>query len=249
MASAAVLAGSKAIGRDRIFYSGVCIFIAFFVFVGFAQSWFLAHWFAPPPGTPKIGALLSLHGTVFTSWIALLVAQPSLIAAERVSIHRTLGYIGVGLAIAMYVLGNMVAIAAIHTGFIGLGDPYAFYAIPFFDIQVFGLFVALAVARRNHPDEHKRLMLLGMTQILEPGLARFPTDFAAAAFPYFSTFGCDIVIVAGIAYDMWTRQRIHPVWLWGGAIVLASEIARLAIKDTGPWLAFAHFAGRLYVPT
>jgi hypothetical protein len=248
MATTTAFAGPRAINRDRLFYSGLCIIIAIFVLVGFAQSWFLSHWFAPPPGTPKIGMLLAIHGTVFTSWVVLLVAQPLLVARREISLHRTLGYFGAALAIAMYVVGNIAAIAAMHGGFIGLGDPYAFYAIPFADIQVFGLFVALAVIRRNRPEEHKRLMLLAATQILEPALARFPSDAAAAAFPYFSTFGCDAVIVAGIAYDWWARRRVHPVWLWGGAIVLASEVIRLLIRFTGPWLAFAHFAARLYIP-
>lgn len=233
---------------DRAFYLSMSLAIAALVFTGFARSFYLSHWFAPPPGTPKIGPLLFTHGIVFTSWMFLSVLQPSLIAAGNVRLHRRIGIAGAGLAALMVVLGNLAAIAAIHVGFIGLGDPYAFYADPFVDIQTFGLFVALAVLKRGDPDSHKRLILLALTQVLEPGLARMPLSLAEDYFPYFSLIGMNFVIVAGILFDLATRRRIHPVWIWGGAINVVSEAGRLLIMRTAPWLAFAHFMARLYVP-
>lgn len=231
-----------------MFYTGMSLCIAALVFVGFARSWFLARWFAPPEGTPEIGPLLIAHGAVFTTWVLLSVIQPSLIAAGRTDVHRRLGYAAAGIAVLMVFLGNAVAIAAIHVGYIGLGDPYVFYAIPFFDIQTFALFAALAIIRRRRPQEHKRLMLLASTQLLEPAMARMPIAAFQAGMPYASLFGSDFVIVAGVIYDLATRRRINPVWLWGGAVVVLSGVVRLLIQNSASWISFAHFMASVYVP-
>jgi hypothetical protein len=52
--------------------------------------------------------------------------------------------------------------------------------------------------RRRRPQEHKRLMLLASTQLLEPGMARMPVAAFQAGMPYASLFGIDFVIVAGV---------------------------------------------------
>ena len=233
---------------DRAFYLSMSALTAGFVLVGFARSFFFSRWFSPPPGTPHIGPLLLTHGLVFSTWVFLAVVQPTLIATDNVSLHRRMGIFGACVVALMYGLGNIASIAAMHVGFIGLGDPYVFYAIPFFDIQIFALFIALAVIRRNHPEEHKRLILLASTQILEAAMARLPIAAFQAAMPYASLFANTFVIVAGMTYDLATRRRIHPVWIWGGAIVVASEAGRLLIQNTQAWISFAHFMASLYVP-
>jgi hypothetical protein len=49
----------------------------------------------------------------------------------------------------------------------------------------------------------------------------------------------DVLIIAIAAYDLITRGRVHAVTLWGGAFIIASQVARLAISGTHGWLAFA----------
>ena len=231
---------------DRIFYTALSATLVALVLLGFARSWFLSAWFAPPPGTPHIGPLLIVHGLIFSTWAGLMLLQPSLVAAANIKLHRRIGYFGAGVAGAMVVAGNLAAIAAMHVGFIGLGDPHAFYAIPFFDIQVFGAFVLAAVLLRRRPEAHKRLMLLASTQVAEAALARLPAPGWDALLPYASLFGCDFVIVAGAIYDLATRGRVHPAWLWGGGAVVASNVLRLAVMHTGPWLTFARAMASLY---
>ena len=233
---------------DRLFYTSMCALVVGLVFIGFARSWFLSAWFSPPTGTPKIGPLLAIHGVIFSAWAALLLTQPLLIGTGKVGLHRRLGFVGAGIAGLMWVVGNVAAIAAMHVGFIGLGDPYAFYAIPFVDIQVFAICIALAVLLRRTPEAHKRLILLGSTQVAEAALARLPVPGWAETLPVGSLFGADFVILAGVAYDLATRRRIHPVWIFGGLAVIASNVLRLLVMHTRPWLAFAHFMASLYRP-
>jgi hypothetical protein len=57
------------------------------VFVGFSRTYYLAGIFKAP--LPNL--LVHIHGAVFTTWILLLVTQTSLVAADRVDIHRRLG--------------------------------------------------------------------------------------------------------------------------------------------------------------
>ena len=122
------------------------------------------------------------------------------------------------VAAAMVVLGNVAAIAAMHGGFIGLGDPLVFYAVPFFAINSFAVTVFFAVRWRNHAETHKRLILLSNSAILGAAIARIPLARDPDAARRFSfIFGPDLIILAGALYDWRTRGRVHRVWIWGGA--------------------------------
>mgnify|MGYP000736303116 CR=1 FL=1 len=58
---------------DRYFFSGMAILILGGVFLGFAQTYFLAGVFrAPLPNW-----LIHVHGAAFTLWIVLLITQRS----------------------------------------------------------------------------------------------------------------------------------------------------------------------------
>ena len=233
---------------DRLFFTGAALFAAVIVFVGFARSYYLSHWLTPPARTPEITPLLHIHALVFTLWICLMVAQPALIAAGRTAIHRRLGMAGATLAVLVWALGNLVAVEAIEVGYKGLGDPYAFYAITFFSIQAFGLIVVLGLIWRRKAATHKRLMLLSNAAILEAAVGRLPLRAVVEGAPFTFYAGGDLIILAGILYDLASRGRVHPVWLWGGGALVASQFVRVAIMDTAPWLAFAHAMADLLCP-
>ena len=215
------------------------------VFAGFARSYYLSHWLTPPARTPDITPLLHLHATVFTLWILLQVVQPGLIAAGRVALHRAFGWFGAGLALMVWLLGNLASIEAMKVGYKGVGNPYAFYAITFFSMQAFGIIVALGILKRNQADTHKRLMLLSNAAILEAAVGRLPLQMVVDTAPLSFYLGADLIILAGLVYDWRSRGRVHPVWAWGGGLLVASQFLRVAIMNTGPWLAFAHAMARL----
>jgi hypothetical protein len=231
---------------DRLFYTAMGIAIALVTLWGFAASFYLARWMTAPPTTPQIGLLLKLHGGVFTVWIALMVIQPALIAARNLRAHRTLGYAGAGIAAAMVVLGNVAAIAAMHGGFRGLGDPFVFYAVPFFAINSFAVTVFLAVRWRRHADAHKRLILLSNAALLGAAVARIPLAAVQSGAPFTFIFGPDLIILAGALYDWRTRGRVHKVWLRGGAAMVASQVLMMAVMGTAWWHAFAEAMASLW---
>lgn len=242
MASIACPAGRQA---GRWFYTSVSAAVALTVFAGFARSYYLSHWLTPPARTPEITPLIHVHAAVFTSWILLQLLQPALIAADRRTLHRRLGVAGAGLAILVWVFGNLASLEAIKVGYKGLGDPYAFYAITFFSMQAFAIVTALAIAKRNRPATHKRLMLLSSAAILEAAVGRLPLQLVADTAPLSFYIGADAIIVAGIIYDRATDGRVHPVWIWGGGLLVLSQVLRVAIMHSAPWLAFAHAAAEL----
>ena len=116
-----------------------------------------------------------LHGAVFTAWIALMVVQPMLIAARNIAPPPPARLCSApAIAAAMVVLGNVAAVAAMHGGFIGLGDPLVFYAVPFFAINSFAVTVFFAVRWRNRAETHKRLILLSNAALIGAAIARIP---------------------------------------------------------------------------
>lgn len=234
---------TRAVGAyDRAFYSGMAILMALTVFAGFAPTYYLRGYFGDPgtfsgrPFTP----LLHVHGALFTGWILLFIVQTALVAGRRVALHRRLGVAGVVLAAAMVVVGAQTAIAAAARGSAPPGvDPLVFLVVPLFDVTLFAGFVTAAVVMRRQKEAHKRLMLLAYVSIVTAGVARLPGVLPYGPLVFFAL--SFLFIVLGVGYDFFTRRRVHPVYLWGGALLVVSVPLRLAISGTAAWRAFAGF--------
>ena len=234
--------------RDRLFYTGMSLAIAATVFAGFARTYYLSHWFAPPARMPPMTPLLHLHAFFFTIWIAITVIQPALIARDNRQLHRRLGWVAAAVGLAVWVLGNFVSVQAMRNGYRTVGDPYAFYAVTFFSMQAFAIIVVLAIVKRRDADTHKRLMLLSSAAILEAAFGRIPLQIVEQAAPLSFYAGSELIILAGLLYDRAARGRVHPVWIWGGGALVASQLLRLAVMETGPWMAFAHAVSAIAGP-
>ena len=146
----------------------------------------------------------------------------------------------------MVIVGNVTAVAAMHGGFKGLGDPYVFYAVPFFAINSFAVAALLAVLWRNRSETHKRLILLANVGILGAAIARIPLPAIQAGAPFTFIFLPNLITLAGIAYDWRTRGRIHPVWIWGGLAMLLSQLVMFPVMGSGSWHAFAETMAGLW---
>jgi hypothetical protein len=227
---------------DRLFYSGMAIAMALTVFAGFAPSYYLRAAFGGPRtvGAQDLTPLLHLHGALFSGWVLLFIAQTALAASRRVAVHRRLGVAVALLAAAMLVVGVTAALDAVHriTPPDGV-DPRSFLIIPLGDMALFATFVSAALWLRSRKEAHKRLMLLAYVSILVAAVARLP-GMAALGPPAF--FGVTFLFVlAGVTYDLVTRRRVHPAYIWGGLLILVSVPLRLWISGTQAWLAIADF--------
>jgi hypothetical protein len=182
--------------------------------------------------------LIYIHAALFTTWVALFIVQTALISARRVALHRRIGVGGALLAAAMIVVATMTAVAGAKRGPGPAGMPsLVFLAIPLFDMLMFSTFITAALALRRKKEAHKRLMLLAYVSIMAAPAARLP---GALPLGPFACYGIAFVfLAAGIVYDLVSRRRVHPAYLWGGTLLVASVPLRLAISGTGTWMAFA----------
>jgi hypothetical protein len=250
MATVAVPAPSRkplaAGAYDRVFYSGMAIAMAIIVFVGFAPTYYLRGPFGAPPtisGTTTLSTLAHVHGALFSSWVVLFIVQTALIASHRTRVHQRLGIAGAVLAAAMVVVGTSTAIASAARGSGPPGPPpLVFLAVPLFDMLLFPIFVIAALVYRRQREAHKRLMLLAYLSIITAAIARLP-----GVFPYGppAFFGLTIgLLLIAVAYDLISRRRVHPAYIFGGGLLALSVPARLMISGTEGWMRFAEFLTR-----
>jgi hypothetical protein len=220
MTAVSEVRGREAGSHDRAFYGTMAVAMALTVFAGFAPTYYSRFFSGGPSATLSGGpftTLVHVHGALFTAWVVLFVVQTALVASRRVAVHRRLGIAGAAIAGAMIVVGATLAVATAKRGGAPPGaDPLAFLIVPIFDMVLFATFVTAALVRRRDKEAHKRLMILAYVSIL----------------------------VAGIVYDYVTRRRVHPVYLWGGALLVISVPLRLGLSTTSAWRGFAEMLTR-----
>lgn len=222
---------------DRTFYSGMAIAMALAVFVGFARTYYLSSYFgtnATLSGGP-FSAVVRLHAALFTAWVLLFLVQTSLVATHRVAVHRRLGVAVAVLAALMIVAGTAIALATARRGGTLPGvDPLQFLVIPLGDIAAFSVLVTTALWLRRNKEAHKRLMLLAYLAILVAAVARIPGVRPLGPLWFFGLTFVPALVVA-MTYDLVTRGRVHPAYLWGGALLITSVPLRLMISTTQAW--------------
>jgi len=231
---------------DRYFFPGMALLILGTVFLGFARSYFLAGLFrAPLPNW-----VIHVHGAAFSCWILLLVAQTSLVAADRVEVHRKLGLMGFGLACLMVLLGVLASTDLLRREFgqalddSGL-DPKTFYIIPLTDMVIFGTLVFLAFRARCNPPAHKRFILIATIALLIAAVARWPVGFIQHNpiwVAVLCTYGFLLLLVL---YDLWTLRRVHRVTVWASAFLILVQQVRVPLGRTSAWHVFATWAQSL----
>jgi len=205
--------------RERIFYSTMAFAILIVVFVGFSRTFYLRPYYFPERLIP----LLIVHGTIFSSWIALFVTQTTLVATRNTRIHMKLGVAGLVIAILMLLVGTFTALVRAK-GPSPLPDvnPLAFLTIPLGDMLIFGILFGAAYYYRKKLDTHKRLMLLASIALLPAGVARWPIHFIETGGPLVFYGLADLFIVPCLIFDIVTRGKPHRATVIGGALIVAS---------------------------
>jgi hypothetical protein len=230
---------TPAVGRhavDRVFYTGMAIAAAVAVFVGFAPTYYLRSRYQSTP----LPAYLHVHGLAFTAWIGLFIAQTTLVATRRIDVHRRLGWAGAALAVVMVAAALTAAILSGRRDVAAGHEDAAltFLTTPFLAVLVFMILVGAAVYGRRRTEAHKRLMLLATISILDAAVARWPFEIVATSAWAFYVL-TDLFIVAAVLYDFASRRRVHPVYIWGGLLILAGQSLRTVVGQTGTWHAIA----------
>jgi hypothetical protein len=201
------------------------------VFVGFWPTYFSQ----ALRGIPDRPLVIHIHGLVFVGWMVLLVTQVVLAATGRMQMHRSLGTIGIAYGFLVLAMGLVVSIAApvqhFKTGEQPLDEAAGFLIIPLGDMVLFAGFFIPAVIYRNRPELHKRFILLATTALLFAAAGRMSSviSLPLAVVVWLSP------VFAGMAYDKWTRRKVHPLY-YAGLVILLIGFARIALVQSEAWL-------------
>ncbi len=230
----------------RYFYFHMALACTAVAFLGFAPT----YWLPMASGSFPTKPVIHVHGMLFFIWTLYFAFQTWLAASGRTARHRTMGIIGVSLATAMTIFGFFAAVDAMkRSAALGLTDAGITFAIvPLSGILFFAVVFTLAIASTRRPETHKRLMLLAGISILDAAVARWFLTFLAPPGPPGPppvpvTIGPALVayllLVVAIVFDWRTRGRPHPVYIWGGAALVAVKLLNWPVSETAAWHALA----------
>ena len=235
-----------ATSHAQYFYFHMALACMAVAFLGFAPTYWLPMASGKLPPMPVV----HFHGLLFFAWTLYFAFQSWLAASGQITRHRTIGLIGVSLATAMTISGFLVAVNAMkRSAALGMtNEGIAFAIVPLSGILFFAVVVALAIANVRRPEIHKRLMLLAGISLLDAAVARWFLTFlappgAVGPPPVPVTIAPALVacllLVAAIVYEWRTQGRPHPVYVYGGAALVAVKLLNWPISLTPLWHSFA----------
>ena len=239
-------AALAATATDR-FYARMAIVSLAVGVIGFAPT----YWVPLLRGTLRISPIAHVHAALFYGWLLLLVRQSSLAASGQYVRHRASGMLGIALASGMFFVGTGMAIHSLKESIADGFEPAAraFTIVPVSGILLFAALFAIAIAKVHDSDVHKRLMLVNTAGILQAAVGRWFVLFlappsapgvAVSPPPVFVTvmpaLVVDLLIVAGMVYDLRTRGRVHRAYWIAGGVTLAVQLLRVPLSQSSAWL-------------
>lgn len=236
-----------------VWLAGACVLIAF---GGFSMT----YWGPLTAGTLDVPPVFHLHGLLFSTWTLFFFSQAWLASNGPIASHRALGLFGIALAMAMLFVGIWTALFSLHLAIAGGHEEAGrrFVIAPITGILFFAVVVGFAVANVRRPETHMRLMMLASISIMQPAFARIvraimvpnaPPPGAGRPPPVEMTYLAgaitDLLLVAAIFLDWRTRGKVHPVYLIGGAAMIAVQFSRGTLSTTPLWQGFLDWLLRL----
>ena len=191
--------------------------------------------------TPPPSRVVDVHAGIFTVWLLLLTAQVLLVAGNRVSLHRKLGWFAAGWACLMAVFGPWAAILAKAPVPSGPASPQ-FLAIQLGSIAAFLVLLVWGIALRGNPAAHKRIMILSTIAILDPGYGRlagwlWPEPHSVLVWFFYNFYGNVLILALMASWDAW-RGRLMKQFAVGALGLVALECFQDFLYHWGPWKVF-----------
>ena len=182
--------------------------------------------------------MLWVHGVVFSAWVLFFILQSGLVRMRKVRWHRTMGWFGVALGAAVFILGVTTTIVMHRFLYFQLHRETAIRSIsvPLWDIVCFAGTFGLAVAWRKKPEYHRRLMLVAMCALTAAAFGRLAHSFLPPRGFY---AGVDVLILLGVARDLIVTRSVHRVYLVALPVFIAGQTFVALSFTTSWWLRIA----------
>jgi hypothetical protein len=243
-ATVALRSGLKS--QSRYFYLWMAGAFVLVAFGGFSPT----YWAPMAEGTFHAPPIVHIHGMLMFTWTCFFFVQTALVATGRTMDHRSWGLAGISLfsVLAFSILVGEEAVLKRDEA-LGFGDAARrFAAVTLCAWPYMVAVFTLAIVNTRRPELHKRLMVLLMTGMMTPAIARvFLTLFAAGAPPgppppFVSlppALVADLLLVAAMVHDWRTRGKPHSVYVIGGAVLLAQQVLTIPFAATQTWMDIA----------
>ena len=171
-----------------------------------------------------------VHGLFGAAWVSLFAAQAWLIYFGRIAAHRRFGRWVFAVAAGLALTTLYLFISKFH-GWAAMEPEVLANRLL---LPVFVICAAFAYARRNRPDWHKRLLLIGTMALLEPVLARIYDPLTGPFLPAKMSETLDTILFIGFLFGSWLALigslwlydrrvlgRIHSVTMAGSVVIVA----------------------------
>lgn len=232
----------------RWFYPAAGVLMLIYTIVGFQLFYFHGRAYPGREITPPIRTLVITHGVAMALWIILGIVQPTLVAIKKYKVHMTLGWFGVALAAAVFVLGLMIGVQSARyapPGATIMGyTAKQFMAVPLISAVAFAILVAVGVWKRKRPMIHKAMMLTATLATISAALNRIDglnnLYFGTFLEPLFGPSLFAVVTAGVLLLIRSVLIKSFDRWLAVGFVVLTAIALMIPIvARTSAWDAFA----------
>lgn len=241
---------------DRWIYVFMAAWFIVIVLVGFIPDSMMKVAMVKAGARAPFPLVLHMHAVVMGSFLLLLLAQTWLMATGRKALHMQLGVLGAVLAVALVVIGFVLAPTMYYQVWGGatFGPPDVRTAlapvVPLLEnillLQIaaglmFGVFVTIALrARGRDAGLHKRMMFLAIAVPLGAAISRMtwlPTTMPAS--PLSINLFVLVAILPMFVWDVIRNRRVHQAYkIWFPVFAVVVTVVIL-VWDKPWWHATA----------
>jgi hypothetical protein len=219
--------------RDRAFFFAMAMAIVVTMLSGFALQ------FAAGRSSLASPWWVHVHGMTAVGWLALYATQNFLVFRGSFAAHQRLGMFASVYLAWMVVAGlSITLLAAVAHRIPPFFEPNVFLVMDSLNTVVFAGFTWAGVALRAQPDWHRRLMLCGAVQVMPPGIGRLlPLPLMGTWILWSIWLAMMLYLSVAVAYDLLTRGKVHPAYLWGVGVITVTVAVMRPIAFSAPVLA------------
>jgi hypothetical protein len=222
----------RAHALDRWIFVAMAAWFIAIVLVGFIPDAIMKVDMVRAGTRPPFPPVLHVHAVVMGAFLLTLLAQTWMMATGRRALHMQIGIFGMALAVALVIVGFVLAPTMYYQTWNGLQIAPAAAREQLQQLLsvkenilllqlgaglLFAVFIAIAVsARKDNPGLHKRMMILGTAVPLAASIDRM--EWLPSSFPA-SPWTTDLYILAAVSpmfvWDVVRNKRVHEAyWIW-----------------------------------